>query len=184
VESTQRHTWSIAILSTGAVILAGLIAAGSSYLTARVQASSQAQQARDDFLRSQRQTVYSKFLSDEKHFYDTENTYCGGPAPNRPQESPPAKGAAQSAELSALIESLNDDLQTVYIVGNSRSASTAAMLGNDDFAAFLYCKRNLTVSSSLTDGESNAKKQIAAWNAAVEHRSLLLKQFKADIGSE
>src|SRR6476661_10133168 len=70
VESTQRHTWSIAILSTGAVILAGLIAAGSSYLTARVQASSQAQQARDDFLRSQRQTVYSKFLSDEKHFYN------------------------------------------------------------------------------------------------------------------
>jgi hypothetical protein len=182
--SEHRHTWRIAILTTGAAIVAGLIAAGSSYLTAQVQANSQAREARDDFLRSQRQAVYSTFLTDEKRFYDTENNYCGGPAPNRAQGSPPSKGVAQSEELSQLVGRINRDIQAIYVVGTPESADRAAELGSDDFAAFLYCRRNLTLSSDRTDSEGNAKKQIEAWNAAVKHRSLLLKQFKTDIASE
>jgi hypothetical protein len=180
----ERHAWRIAILSTGAVILAGLIAAGSSYLTARVQSNSQAQQARDDFLRSQRQVTYSRFLADEKRFFDTENNYCGGAAPNRAPEQPPAKSVAQSDELKGMLDGLDNDLFSLSLIATSDSERAAQNLETDDFTMYLYCRRNLTTPTiTPVDSESNSKKQIDAWNAAVNHRSSLLKQFKADITS-
>jgi hypothetical protein len=95
----------------------------------------------NDFLRSQRQAVYSTFLTDEKRLYDTENSYCGGSAPNRAEGSPPSKGVAQSEELSQLVGRINrGDIQAIYLVGTPESADRAAELGSDDFAAFLYCR--------------------------------------------
>jgi hypothetical protein len=45
-------------------LVAALIAAGSSYFTARQQIQSQAKQSRSDFVRTQRKVAYSKMITD------------------------------------------------------------------------------------------------------------------------
>lgn len=57
-------TWRVALVGLIGVLLAALIGAGSAWITAKVTSDSQAAENQRDFLRSQRQVIWSKFSAD------------------------------------------------------------------------------------------------------------------------
>lgn len=62
--ATNRVTKTVAWIAVAGVLLGGLVAAASSYMTARIQVSSQSEQATNEFRRTQSRDAYVKILSD------------------------------------------------------------------------------------------------------------------------
>jgi hypothetical protein len=61
--------WRAALLSAAVVLMAGFVGSASSYIVASKQIESQASQSQLEFLRTQRQSLYSEFLSRSANLY-------------------------------------------------------------------------------------------------------------------
>jgi hypothetical protein len=140
----QRNAWRIALLTTGAVLLAGLIGAGSAYLTANVQAHSQAQQAREDFVRTQRQALYAK-LSTEDTIFKAKVTECIQRAENA-GEHPLSLAEVNTinASVTDIVDGLSSDMAVLSVVGSQEAISTITILkkaqdkAQEECAVFLH----------------------------------------------
>jgi hypothetical protein len=71
-------TLRTALLSSGVVILAGLIGAGSSYIVANRQIASQESQSQVEFLRAERQKQYAAFVGQFDQLSDAVSEYFPG----------------------------------------------------------------------------------------------------------
>ncbi len=127
-EKDRRLTWRVALAGAAiglvGIVLGGIIAAASSYYTTRVQVSSQAMQARAEFLRTQEQAAYSRFAGDEA----TKRTFfirC------QLRISQPSFSATQSdiAKLQTATDEVRNvmvtDASAVDFVGSSEASSVA-----------------------------------------------------------
>jgi hypothetical protein len=129
-EKQQRSAWKLGLLASGAVVLGGLIAAGSSYFTARVQVHSQAQQARQEFLRSQREAFYAKIASDHTAFIKKIAECDPPPAPSGKVSAQYVQ--TQISSLDELINAINADAGNVVIVGSRQVIDSAGIIIDDD----------------------------------------------------
>jgi hypothetical protein len=116
----------IALSLLGAIV-AAFIGAAASYIAAVVTANSQAQQAREDFIRTQRQAVYSKMIADASSL-TSDSAGCVADAEDPKSQVKPATIQKYSLQFTPATKVLNIDSAAVQVIGSTKAAEDAKFL--------------------------------------------------------
>jgi hypothetical protein len=129
-DQERHHTWRLGKLA----LIGGLSAAGigavagvvSSLITTHISVSEQRDQAREDFLRQQRQVVYSKFLTDHEVLKELEFSGIVGTPPKY-------REPATEESMKDAFNALQTDLQTTRLVGSLAAGELASEIVSNHF---------------------------------------------------
>jgi hypothetical protein len=115
-------TLRTALLSSGVVILAGLIGAGSSYIVANRQIASQESQSQVEFLRAERQKQYAAFVGQFDQLSDAVSEYFPGEEnPGRTFESL----NSMVDRLTAVIDEMEGIEDSIVLLGSEEAKGRA-----------------------------------------------------------
>jgi hypothetical protein len=115
-------TLRTALLSSGVVIMAGLIGAGSSYIVANRQIASQESQSQVEFLRAERQKQYAAFVGQFDQLSDAVSEYFPGEEnPGRTFESL----NSMVDRLTAVIDEMEGIEDSIVLIGSEEAKGRA-----------------------------------------------------------
>jgi hypothetical protein len=118
-EKDRRNNWKIAALSAVAALVVGAVGAGSSVWTARVQATSNAEQGRQDFIRTQRQSAYSRFLADANYMISAASAMTTNVNANK-------STTLDANKMESSFLTLDNDYYSIEIIGSDAARVHAA----------------------------------------------------------
>lgn len=120
-EKDRANNWRIAALTALVALVAAAAASGASILTAREQIASARQQSRDDFIRTQRQTAYAKYVADVSELrlavFGRANALTVGT---------PMDASQQNADVPGELKGLLLDVANIQIIGSDSAYDNAA----------------------------------------------------------
>jgi hypothetical protein len=147
-------TLRTALLSSGVVILAGLIGAGSSYIVANRQIASQESQSQVEFLRAERQKQYAAFVGQFDQLSDAVSEYFPGEEnPGRTFESL----NSMVDRLTAVIDEMEGIEDSIVLLGSEEAkgrAEEVAVASRGMNGVIITCSRIYATTDEAPEEEA------------------------------
>jgi hypothetical protein len=171
-------TWRAALLTTIAGLLVAAISAGSAFVGVVLTSSNAREQAREEFLRTQRQELYAQFFTSYDELFNDVLE-----APRDSDGFTPA----EATELANRMAGLRVDLNALQLV-SSENTGRAASAMYSDLSSFFdsemrdYCHLVPPPSADLCS-DPNAKSEPVAYGDIVSDVRQFLEAARADVGA-
>lgn len=144
-EKDRRSALQVAILGVAAVLIAALIGVGASLITTDLTGRNSAKEARDDFLRSQRQIAYAAFIADESALERTEDVCSRAEQPT--DKTPTAQAIFDDVETA--YNKLSIDLSAIQVLRGGDTPTYASDVTDAHAQASFDCEVALKLTSLL-----------------------------------
>jgi hypothetical protein len=124
----RRFDLTVTLIAAGAALLGSLVGGGLSYLSTHQQIKAESSNSQRDFLRNQRQLVYSKLLSDDQLYSSMEEdkSFTFAEKPTRAQAF--AKLDELATMSSAMHKTLLTDFASIELVASNEVVVAALAL--------------------------------------------------------
>jgi hypothetical protein len=176
-------TLRTALLSSGVVILAGLIGAGSSYIVANRQIASQESQSQVEFLRAERQKQYAAFVGQFDQLSDAVSEYFPGEEnPGRTFESL----NSMVDRLGAVIDEMEGIEDSIVLIGSEEAKGRAeevavASRGMND--VIFTCSRIYATTDESPEEEAPCDDGEGEFSEFQQATSNFIDQARVDLGA-
>jgi hypothetical protein len=176
-------TLRTALLSSGVVILAGLIGAGSSYIVANRQIASQESQSQVEFLRAERQKQYAAFVGQFDQLSDAVSEYFPGEEnPGRTFESL----NSMVDRLTAVIDEMEGIEDSIVLIGSEEAkgrAEEVAVASRGMNGVIITCSRIYATTDEAPEEEAPCDDGEGELSEFQQATSNFIDQARVDLGA-
>jgi hypothetical protein len=163
-------TWRAALLTTIAGLLVAAISAGSAFVGVVLTSSNAREQAREEFLRTQRQELYAQFFTSYDELFNDVLE-----APRDSDGFTPA----EATELANRMAGLRVDLNALQLAASAMYSDLSSFF---DSEMRDYCHLVPPPSADLCS-DPNAKSEPVAYGDIVSDVRQFLEAARADVGA-
>lgn len=188
----SRLQLSVAIIAAVSALVGALVGGGLSYLGTKQQVAAQADQARDDFFRSQKKDAYAAAVKAEYSLYSVEQNYlqrlfpAGLSEPSEIDDDERPLTFFEEDGLRSGYNSILDQHSVILMLGSTRVANSSdgLALAHKNLVDLILDVSDPPLSSPLSDDTEAARQLDASLNKVIESRSELLTDVRDDLGVE
>jgi hypothetical protein len=172
-------TWRVALLTTVAGLVIAVISAGSAIVGVVIASNNAREQARDEFLRTQRQELYVRFFTSyEDLFSDVV----------RASSDPDGFTPTEADELANRVDALRVELNFLQLVASARTGNIAASMYDDarshlDGVVWDYCQQVPPPPAEIC-GDLGARPEPVAYEELISNGRQFLEAVRADLGAD
>jgi hypothetical protein len=172
-------TWRVALLTTVAGLVVAVISAGSAIVGVVITSDNAREQARDEFLRTQRLELYARlFTSYEDLFSDVA----------RASSDRDGFTTTEADELANRVDALRVELNVLQLVASARTGSIATSMYDDvrsllDGVVWDSCQQVPPPPAEVC-GDLGARPEPVAHEELVSNGRQFLEAVRADLGAD